>query len=140
MCFVEDSFVAGIGDPDHLGWVGRVAARTHRTGLPLTSYALGVRRQTSRDIAARWRGECDARLPPGYDGRVVAPFGVNDTAADNGGTRMASSACATYLDSVIHGALDAGWPALVIGPPPTADSDHNHRITKLVPRQATLAW
>jgi hypothetical protein len=34
-CFVGDSFVAGVGDPDHRGWVGRIIARTHHGGLPI---------------------------------------------------------------------------------------------------------
>ena len=44
-----DSFVAGVGDPDHLGWIGR-ALRGRRE---ITLYNLGVRRETSADIAAR---------------------------------------------------------------------------------------
>lgn len=32
VCLVGDSFVAGVGDPDHLGWVGRVAVRSHGAG------------------------------------------------------------------------------------------------------------
>ncbi len=47
VCFLGDSFVAGVGDPEHLGWVGRVAARTNRGGQPLTAYGLGVRRETA---------------------------------------------------------------------------------------------
>lgn len=43
VCFVGDSFVAGVGDPQHLGWTGRIAARTYQAGQPLTSYVLGVR-------------------------------------------------------------------------------------------------
>lgn len=76
VCLVGDSFVAGVGDPDHLGWVGRVAARSHGAGRPLTAYALGVRRQTSQDVADRWRAECTPRLPDGCDGRVVVAAGA----------------------------------------------------------------
>jgi MFS family permease len=32
VCFVGDSYVAGFGDPEHRGWVGRVVA-PHRTGM-----------------------------------------------------------------------------------------------------------
>jgi len=39
VCVVGDSFYAGVGDPYHLGWVGRVAARTQHLGLPLTAYS-----------------------------------------------------------------------------------------------------
>ena len=36
ICFVGDSFVAGVGDPLCLGWPGRLAARTFADGQPLT--------------------------------------------------------------------------------------------------------
>lgn len=131
VCFVGDSFVAGVGDPEHLGWVGRVAARTHRTGQPLTAYVLGVRRQTSRDIAGRWRAECAARLPRECDGRVVISLGVNDTTVEDGVTRMAVNASAKYLDSMLDGVQKEGWSALVVGPPPVADPVQNERIAEL---------
>ncbi len=64
VCVVGDSFVTGVGDPEHLGWVGRLAARTHHAGLPLTAYSLGVRRQTSREVTDRWRAECSPGCHP----------------------------------------------------------------------------
>ena len=42
VCFVGDSFVAVVGDPEHLGWVGRLSAWTEATGQRLTSYNLGL--------------------------------------------------------------------------------------------------
>lgn len=131
VCFVGDSFVAGVGDPEHLGWVGRVAARTHQAGRPLSSYVLGVRRQTSRDIAARWLDECDARLPRECSGRVVFAFGVNDTMVQDGATRVPVAESVEHLEAVVRGAADAGWPALVVGPPPVADDAHNDRLANL---------
>jgi len=82
VCFVGDSFVAGVGDCEFLGWAGRLAAGTK--GVALTTYNLGVRRQTSSDIRARWRPECEARLPEDCDGRVVFSFGSNDTTVEGG--------------------------------------------------------
>ena len=131
MCFVGDSFVAGVGDPEHLGWVGRIAARTHRAGQPLTAYVLGVRRQTSRDIADRWRVECTARLPPGCDGRVVISLGVNDTTVEDGAPRVHAADSVTHLKSMLRGVQDAGWSALLVGPPPVADHDQNERTARL---------
>ena len=53
-----DSFVAGVGDPAHQGWLGRALA-----GRPeVTVYNLGVRGDTSADILRRWAAE-DARVP-----------------------------------------------------------------------------
>lgn len=131
VCFVGDSFVAGVGDPEHLGWAGRLAARSHDAGQPLTAYVLGVRRETSRDVAGRWRVECAARLPTGCDGRVVVSFGVNDTTVEEGATRVPAQDSPRHLDAVVRGALDAGWPVLVVGPPPVADLAQDERIVAL---------
>ena len=131
VCFVGDSFVAGLGDPEYLGWVGRVAARTHRMGQPLTAYVLGVRRQTSRDIADRWRAECTARLPSGCDARVVISLGVNDTTVEGGVTRVPAAESATHLEGMLRGVQDVGWSALVVGPPPVADPEQNERTARL---------
>ena len=54
ICFIGDSFVQGTGDPECLSWVGRVAAKAQAAGWKITSYNLGVPRDTSRDILARW--------------------------------------------------------------------------------------
>ena len=62
VAFVGDSFVAGVGDLDGLGWTGRLIASSRRPGLDLTGYPLGVRRQTSVDVAARWEAEVPARV------------------------------------------------------------------------------
>jgi acyl-CoA thioesterase-1 len=131
ICFVGDSFVAGTGDPEHLGWVGRVAARTHRAGQALSAFNLGVRRETSRDVRARWRTECRPRLPTGCAGRVLFSFGVNDTSVEHGQQRVDVGDSGRHLAAVLAEAKAAGWPALVVGPPPVGDIDHNARIANL---------
>lgn len=60
VCALGDSFVAGFGDPECRGWLGRVAAR----GAPMTLYNLGIRRQTSPEIRARWKSEMAHTPPP----------------------------------------------------------------------------
>ncbi|MGD9526552.1 GDSL-type esterase/lipase family protein [Pseudonocardia sp.] len=122
VCVLGDSFVAGLGDPEYRGWVGRVAAAGPQ---PVTVYNLGVRRETSADVLARWRAECVPRLPAGVDGRVVVAFGVNDTTAEEGTLRVRPAASAANLAAL----LDAvPWPVLVIGPPPVAEPAQNARI------------
>jgi lysophospholipase L1-like esterase len=37
-CFFGDSFVNGVGDNQHLGWVGRFSAAESSRGADLTSY------------------------------------------------------------------------------------------------------
>jgi acyl-CoA thioesterase-1 len=131
VCFIGDSFVAGVGDPEHLGWVGRLAARSSRAGCPLTAYNLGVRRQTSRDVSHRWLLECQQRLPETADGRVVVSFGVNDTTDDGTGPRVPADESGSHLADMLHQAAERGWVALVVGPPPVADAQHNQRIEHL---------
>jgi acyl-CoA thioesterase-1 len=57
ICFIGDSFVAGVGDETALGWTGRLLARSAEAGRPATGYNLGIRRNTSTDIRARLRDE-----------------------------------------------------------------------------------
>ncbi|MGE3289019.1 MAG: GNAT family N-acetyltransferase [Pseudonocardia sp.] len=123
VCVLGDSFVAGVGDPEHRGWVGRVAAAGPQ---PVTVYNLGVRRDTSADVLARWRAECVPRLPAGVDGRLVVAFGVNDTAAEGGSLRVRPATSAANLAALVDA---APWPVLAIGPPPVAEPAQNARIT-----------
>jgi acyl-CoA thioesterase I len=136
VCFVGDSFVAGVGDPEHLGWTGRLCARTARAGTPLTGYVLGVRRQTSAEVAARWAAECLPRLTGDWESRVVLSFGVNDTADEDGAPRLDPARSVAALGEVLAGAAVAGWPVLVVGPPAVADADHNARTAALDDRLA----
>ncbi|WP_051684372.1 GDSL-type esterase/lipase family protein [Blastococcus sp. URHD0036] len=132
VCFVGDSFVAGVGDPEHLGWTGRLAARSERDGRPLTRYVLGVRRQTSAEIAARWAAECAPRLTGGdWESRVVLSLGVNDTTEEDGAPRLAPARSVAALGEMLTGAASAGWPVLVVGPPSVADDAQNQRIAAL---------
>jgi acyl-CoA thioesterase-1 len=125
VCSVGDSFVAGVGDPEHLGWVGRLAAGSP---VPLTSYVLGVRGQTSRQVLDRWRAECDPRLPTDVDGRVVVSFGVNDTTLVDGVPRVAPADSVAALAALLD---DSPWPAFVVGPPPVDDPAQNERTAGL---------
>ncbi len=131
VCFIGDSFVAGVGDREHLGWTGRLAAGSSRAGRTLTAYNLGVRRQTSREVSHRWLFECQQRLPKTADGRVVFSFGVNDTTDDGAGPRVHADESAAHLTGMLHQAAERDWAALVVGPPPVADAGHNQRIKHL---------
>ncbi|MGY1772812.1 GDSL-type esterase/lipase family protein [Blastococcus sp. SYSU D00813] len=136
VCFVGDSFTAGVGDPEHLGWTGRLAAATERGGLSLTRYVLGVRRQTSAEIAARWLAECTPRLTGDWEARVVLSSGVNDTTHEDGVPRLRPDRSVAALREVLAGAAAAGWPVLVVGPPAVADAGHVERTAALDERFA----
>ncbi|MFI9632267.1 GDSL-type esterase/lipase family protein [Nocardia sp. NPDC051929] len=138
VCFVGDSFVAGVGDPDFRGWVGRLASAAHAEGIPLTAYNLGVRRQTSAEIVRRFRAECAPRLPEGVDARVVLSFGVNDAMHENGGPRVAPGESVANLGELLGQAGERGWPVLMVAPPPIADDEHNARTAALDERFAQV--
>ncbi|GGF26461.1 lysophospholipase [Aliidongia dinghuensis] len=130
ICFFGDSFVNGTADPDCLGWVGRICAEQRRQGHDLTCYNLGVRRDTSADVRARWRAEALGRLPEGLDGRLVFSFGVNDCSLEGGGPRLARSLTLEHATSILANA--ATWkPTLFVGPPPVADMATNRHIEGL---------
>ncbi|MBM3517442.1 MAG: hypothetical protein FJX56_06100 [Alphaproteobacteria bacterium] len=84
-CFVGDSITLGTADAACLGWPARLAAAELARGHELTVYNLGVRANTTTQIAQRWRPECAARLPDLVPGGVVFNFGTNDTRQLAGG-------------------------------------------------------
>lgn len=137
--FFGDSFVNGTGDPDCLGWAGRLAAASRRRGHDVTYYNCGIRRETSADIAARWKAEARCRLPESDDfaGRLVFSFGVNDCIVENGAPRIAPADSLTHARAILTQA--AAWtPILFIGPPPIADAEVNARLRALSAGLETL--
>ncbi|WP_067532788.1 GDSL-type esterase/lipase family protein [Nocardia crassostreae] len=136
VCFVGESFVAGVGDQKALGWAGRLAGRAMAAGQPMTYYNLGIRREISTELRARWAAECTPRLPDGADRRLVVSTGVNDTVHENGSPRVESGESVANLAAVLAGASDKGWTTLVVAPPPNADEEHNQRLLALDERFA----
>jgi acyl-CoA thioesterase I len=130
LCFFGDSFVNGTGDPECLGWAGRICADARRIGCDLTYYNLGVRRDTARDIAERWRREAMIRLPSDIDGRLIFSFGVNDCLFEAGQQRVRPGMTLKTAKEILAQATE--WrPTLFIGPPPIADNEANERIASL---------
>jgi len=138
ICFVGDSFTAGTGDPEALGWVGRVMAAALAQGRNLTAYNLGIRRETSSDMLRRWKQEVEPRVMPGTEMRVVFCFGANDTAMDNGRRRVALDETLANARKMLREAKTK-YPVLLIGPPPVVDTEHDERIAELARELATVA-
>jgi len=121
ICFFGDSFVAGVGDDACLGWPGRLCAAARHAGHDVTPYNLGIRRETSADIAMRWRAEARPRLPDGMDGRLIFAFGANDcTRGEGDEPRVAPDRTLVHLETILARAVR--WrPTLMIGPLPVSD-------------------
>lgn len=130
ICFVGESFVNGTGDPEYLGWAGRICQDAHKKGFDITYYNLGVRKETSNELKNRWLQEVSYRLPKEYNGKVVFSFGANDTTIENGKTRIALKDSITNLRQILTVAKDL-YPVLVISAPPIADEEQNQRIYNL---------
>ena len=138
ICFVGDSYVNGTGDPEYLGWTGRLAIAARRKGYHLTYYNLGVRRETSIDIARRWQQEVEVRLPSTCTPFVVFALGVNDTTVENGQRRVAEAQSVDNLHAILCEAK-ARYAVALIGPPPLADTAQNRRTQELSARFARIA-
>jgi acyl-CoA thioesterase-1 len=122
VCVLGDSFTAGVGDPTGAGWVGPVAAVARRAGWELTAYGLGVRRDTSLDVARRFLAEASWRLCGGNRYGVVVAVGLNDVVVADGRRRVPRDRSLAALAEVLDGAAARGWAALVVGPPPVSDA------------------
>lgn len=133
ICFVGDSYVAGVGDPSALGWVGRVVAAADAAGHPVTAYNLGVRGDTSAQVADRLDAELRPRLVRGTDARAVLACGVNDTVATADGIRLPATVSVDALRRAVTTARcrtgDGG--VLVVGPPAVGDEAQNRRLRAL---------
>jgi lysophospholipase L1-like esterase len=130
ICFVGDSYVNGTSDPECLGWAGRVTVAARRKGYNLTYYNLGVRRETSADIAKRWQREVQARFPTGCTPFVVFALGVNDTTLEDGQLRVAEACSVKNVREMLRAAKQH-YSVVMVGPPPNADAEQNLRTRRL---------
>lgn len=137
VAFVGDSFVNGYGDPEHLGWIGRVCSRARVRGHDVTGYNLGIRGDTGADVRRRWETEVRARLVDGDGALIVFSFGVNDCVERDGRVRVEPSDTVTHAGAIL-GSARVLAPVLFVGPPPVADAATNGRIESLSARLAAL--
>ena len=117
VCVLGDGLTAGIGDGRHLGWVGRVLARS-RTADPVTTYTLAVAGETTTRLAARWKDETSRRWGRAEDRMLLVAPGHGDV---DGGLSLARSRL--NLANILDDARSAGIRAFVLGPTPTLRGD-----------------
>ncbi|MCO6417539.1 GDSL-type esterase/lipase family protein [Siccirubricoccus sp. KC 17139] len=141
ICFLGDSFTAGVGDETGLGWVGRVTAQAWARGVALTPYNLGVRRDTSADMLRRAGAEVLARLlgNPGDGQGLVLCCGGNDTTFLDDAPRVPPAQVAENVREILAWGA-ARWPVLLLGVPPIChDAAHDARAAALEPVLAAVA-
>jgi acyl-CoA thioesterase-1 len=131
LMFFGDSHTVGAGDEEALGWVGRVVAAAWAERIPVTSYNLGVRGETSGEVAARWRAEARPRMPDEGDPRVVLAFGANDVSLRDGRPRCSREQSLLSLEEVLLGAQGLGLRRFVVGPAAVDDEAANDEIGEL---------
>lgn len=133
LCFVGDSFVAGIGDPKALGWVSRVVARTPHPGVGLAAYNLGVSGDSSTEVVDRWKGETSPRWKNSNERRLVVSFGTADV--EHG---MTTARSRLNLANILDDASSSAIATFVVGPPPSIDPEVNERLQVLVDAQSDV--
>jgi lysophospholipase L1-like esterase len=101
----------------------------------VTAYNLGIRRETTDDIRARWRAEVTPRLVAGVDGRIVFSFGANDATIEDGRWRVPPDLSVENARAMIARAV-LSYPVLVVGPPPASEPDRAERHAELSARYA----
>src|SRR5829696_8049188 len=125
LLFIGDSIVAGSGDDECRGWVGRVGTASRRAGIDHTPYNLGIGGNTAADVLARWEAEVTRRLNPDLDNRLVVQVSVNDA---RDGVERDHDDCVLDLAAFVDGARGAGLEPLVVGPIPTRQPGESERI------------
>jgi lysophospholipase L1-like esterase len=137
--FFGDSFVNGAGDATGLGWPGRLVAAAWDDGLPLTAYNLGIRGESTREVALRFRAEAGPRLIPDADNRVVIAVGANDVSLDENGEReVATEESIRLMSGMLDTAVELGATAMLLSPGPAGIPDHDARSRELGERFASL--
>lgn len=131
LCAFGDSYVNGTGDGDCQGWIGRVVARARRAGREITLYNLGMRGDTSEDIALRWAGEAARRLPPFAPMRLAFSFGANDCTPHGPAARVPLARSIENTESILRQALRMA-PTIVIGPVPVLDDAQTDRRIQIL--------
>jgi lysophospholipase L1-like esterase len=137
ICFFGESFVNGTGDRTHLGWTGRLCADRSQQGYSITHYNLGIRRETSTQLAQRWEQECDRRFEPKCDNRLVFSFGTNDTTLENAQLRVEQGTSLHNVRQILNLARQK-CPVLMISSPGVLDSAQNQRLLNLSEQFAHL--
>ncbi|WP_346844520.1 GDSL-type esterase/lipase family protein [uncultured Rothia sp.] len=123
---VGDDLLAGLGDPRALGWFGRVLARTPQNTASLAAYNLAAPGEGTELLNNRWFEEASRRFGQGADNRLVIAPSTFDVDLD-----ITSARSRLNLANMVDMAAQNSVKVLVVGPPPTLDTERNRRIADL---------
>jgi lysophospholipase L1-like esterase len=137
ICFLGDSFVSGAFDSECLGWAGRISAASRRRGHDISPYNLGIRGETSVQLASRWHNEASLRHTALQELRLVFEFGMNDAREINGKPQTAEEDSLSAARAIL-GQASRWKPVLMIGPPPVDDEPRNGRVKSFCVQLARL--
>lgn len=139
ICFIGDSLVNGVNDPDARGWVGRLVADIRGGDATLlAAYNLGIRRNSSADILDRWEDEVARRIFDDAPLRLVFSFGAVDMAPlPDRESRLTMEESVDNARKILTRANEL-YPVIMVGPPPMADPSFTRRLTQLDERYAVL--
>ncbi len=126
ICFFGDSLTLGTGDQACLGWAGRICVPHVARGRALTYYNLGIRKDSSREILARWKDEAARRALPGFETRLVFAFGTADTVNRDGRRNVEAAQTEANTETLLAEAT-RDHEVLFVGPPPVAGAEHTAR-------------
>lgn len=136
--FFGDSVTLGVCDPAAGGWPARFAGELLTSGLaslPDTFHNLGVRKNSSAMVAARWEGECRTRSMEGVVNKLLFMFGTVDMAAPKGHPNIPEDQSIANMLDILELAAKAG-DVLMVSAPPVADEAHDKRLAALAQVQA----
>ena len=125
LCYIGDSLTLGFGDETALGWPGRITQALVEKGKEITSYNLGIRKDTSVRMQHRWRSEVMQRTLPDTPLKIVFSFGVADVCNDVGGEDSMTAGVSMLMQAKTMGEV------LMVGPTPINDREKCEEITVL---------
>jgi len=125
ICYFGDSLTLGFGDDAGLGWPGRITNALTKEDKTVTSYNLGVRKDTSTQLQYRWKSEVTPRALPDTPLKLVFSFGVADIASGVTGPESLAAGVAILTQAKAMGDV------MVVGPTPINDREKREEITIL---------
>lgn len=124
-CFFGDSLTLGFGDETGLGWTGRITNRLMTKNSSITSYNLGIRKDTSTLLEQRWRSEAGLRKLDDVEFKLIFSFGVADVINQ---IQTEDTLAAAFI--LLTKAMDMG-DILMVGPTPIVNALQCEEISLL---------